>query len=159
MSAVERAARLQRAIQLFSNIRRLDEKAVIPSLLICHAYLECYSTSSVPLTSAAINSLIDAARRRPEVFAERPNIAAHFGDVDPQTGRSATLERQLRRYARIAAEKSTSDVLVLQAYCAWMLGDSRRAAESLSKAEELLAGGEQALPQIQLLIAALRYAL
>ncbi len=145
----------------------------LPHLLSAHAYLECCIDTGQQ-TDSALRSLIGvarvypeafaelaAARREPETYPDRPNLAACFGDF--QGGHSPTLDRQMRLYLRTASVATpTLNSLVLQAYCAWVLDDATRARQVLDLAEAQLESAvlsPQGFEEWRNLIAALRYAL
>jgi hypothetical protein len=176
----QRTLALRRAGRLLGAARDLTKTGQSPSsaapdelpildVLEAHAHLECGRSSGL-FAGQALNCLMQAARDDPDTFYrlaqarrnagdERP-IAAYFGDY--RDGRSSLLERQMLQYLRVATvEKPTVDSLVLQAYCAWMLDDSNRAARALDEAENALreCTADRRSENWSGLIAALRYAL
>ena len=78
--------------------------------------------------------------------------------MDAQTGRSPTLDRTMRFYVRASTYAPSVENFVLEAYCAWILGDNRRSQIALDRADELIrsVGGDPG--GLGRLIAALRYA-
>lgn len=151
--AQDRVEKLRRTIRLLSNVRDLNAEDPVPCLLLTHAYLDRGQLST------ALNALIAAAHRRPEEFRDGSKLAAYFGDVDPRSGRSEALERQVRSYLGRAGVGPTVDGYVLEAYWAWVLADKTRSRQALDKAEALLAEGKVGSPNVGELIAALRYAM
>lgn len=123
---------LVRAMQRLRMASELDRQAAVPLLLMAHLALE----QERPLQ--AVDDLLAALRRAQSVFTGAPGeFDAYFGDASA-TGRSAFLEMQMRRYARIAElNPGSPSAQALQAYCAWRLGDSGAAQLALGQVEQL----------------------
>ena len=119
----ERLSEAQWALRV---VRDLDRDAYIPCLLLAHVALKKHQVA------AAITYLTDAVRRRPALFAERPDLASYFGDPK-------RLERTAREHLRIGDENPSPPNYALQAYCAWVLDDRVRVKDALDKmtAEDL----------------------
>lgn len=123
---------LVRAMQRLRMASELDRQTAVPLLLMAHLALE----QERPLQ--AVDDLLAALRRAQSVFTGAPGeFDAYFGDASA-TGRSAFLEMQMRRYARIAElNPGSPSAQALQAYCAWRLGDSGAAQLALGQVEQL----------------------
>jgi hypothetical protein len=145
----------------------------LPQLLLAHTHLQRHMEAGRQF-GPAMFCLLAIARDYPEAFAEisaaRENpeahpdallLAAYFGDYE--NGRSVTLERQMQAYMRVApTDRRALDDLVLEAYCALVLGDlprSRRALEAADAALKDRPPEPRRADQWSTLIAALRYAL
>ena len=175
----ERSLRLGHAQRLFvaaSELTKAGQKSVTDSapelpilnVLEAHTHLEASRTSGISISEALL-CLARAARYDPDTFhrlaqarrnegAER-SLASYFGDY--RDGRSGNLERQMLQYVRTTTDSSDLESMLLQAYCAWMLGDSQRAARALNEAEKTLRerAADRSSENWNGLIAALRYAL
>jgi len=149
----EHHQKIRRAERLLASACALDAEAHVPHLLMAHAALDQGHRS------VALQHLIVATARRPEILRERPDLASHFGDFQTATGRSPYLEAQMRQVLQQATSEMTADGHVLSAYCAWALGEAQRARAALDKADELLVRGKRASRGLDQLIHALRYAL
>lgn len=125
--------KLARAVQQFKLVRELDQQAALPSLLTAHASLE----QERPWL--ALHALIEAFERNPYLFSpEFATIDEFFGDAEGETGRSAYLESQMRRYLRTGVFNLDSpEAHGLSAYCAWRLGDTDGARQAAQRATEL----------------------
>jgi len=178
-AAEERSLRLSDAERLFGAARELmsvGQESVTSSapelpilnVLEAHAHLEGSRTSGVAINEALL-CLARAARCDPDTFyrlsqarrnegAER-SLATYFGDY--RDGRSGNLERQMLQYVQATTDSSDLESLLLQAYCAWMLGDSQRASRALNEAEKTLRerAADRSSENWNGLVAALRYAL
>lgn len=85
----------------------------------------------------AAGQLLRAWERKPDLLADPRDIDPYFGDSDEQRTRSQFLETQMRRYVRIGELNPGSPVAhLLEAYCAWRLGDEPRARAAAKRAEE-----------------------
>ncbi len=121
---VRAQARAARELTNVSTLRR-DLPSAIPLLLLAHLDLERDRITS------AITHLAEAAERYPRVFLDHPDLRGYFGE-------ERLFEAQLREYIRVGTQNPDSpEALVLEAYCAWQLGDNRRAAAALESAEEI----------------------
>ncbi len=150
----ERNEKLQRSMWLLGKVRDMKSDAYLPCLLMCHGMIHRGQHQE------AILNLINAARRNPSAFGDLPQLARFFGDFDEKTGRSAFLDAQARSLAAVvSAGTATVDGAVFEAYCARLLGDNRRAALALTKAEESLRTGAGGNERVKVLITALRYGL
>lgn len=149
----EQAEDFRRIIALLNIVRSLDAQATVPCRLLCHATLE------EGRFKQAMNNLITAVRRDPAVLRDGPNIASFFGDFDPQSGRSANLDEQMRQHVRPSEGDDSIDSFVLQAYCAWVLGDKTRARLALERAAEAIEQRKSGSIHVDRVIHALRYAL
>jgi hypothetical protein len=145
----------------------------LPQLLLAHTHLQRNMEAGRHIGPAMFCLLaiardypeafaeISAARENPEAHADILLLAAYFGDYE--NGRSVTLERQMQAYMRVApAERRAVDDLVLEAYCALVLGDLPRSRRALEAAEAALKNRPpepRRADQWSTLIAALRYAL
>jgi hypothetical protein len=119
--AEDQAEALARARLGLAAVNRLDEEAYLPSLLLIHTALEQGQVQS------AIGHLTRLVQRRPTVFAERPDLAAYFGDPE-------VLEGQMRSLLRIGDESpDQAGAYALQAYCAWVLNDQARLKYALDR--------------------------
>src|SRR5262249_37247176 len=116
-STEDRFEQLAIARRLYMSVLQMDRTAYIPALLCTHAALgkEQYE--------AAMDSLLDAVKRHPGIFAERPDIAAYFGEAE-------VFDEQCRKFLRAgetSAEKERSEASgssaswIMQSYCAWQL--------------------------------------
>jgi len=123
--------KLVRAVQQFQMVRIIDQKAGLPLVLMAHGVLEREQPT------LAVRYLLEAWKRQPELFtAQAEPIDKYFGDTVPQGGSSAVLQNQLRRYRRIGdLNPEAPEALVLQAYCAWRLGDYGRTRETVEALE------------------------
>ncbi len=133
------AEKLAAAIQRLKMARILDRKASLPVLLVAHALLEQEQAT------AAVYYLTDAFQRDPAIFEATPReLDRYFGDVADDGATSGVLEAQLRRYRRVAElNPEAPDALILQAYCAWRLGEAERARQTLDQLDTLaLSGGK-----------------
>lgn len=155
-ASVDLAARqssLRRASALLANVRKLDEQDPVPCIVLGQVALERGQEG------ACLNNLIAAASRRAETFRDGPSPATYYGDFDEQTGRSQRFEQQVRRYLRTASEGNALDGTVLEAYCAWALGDKPRARAAIARAKAMMLEGTDGSKDIKKLIDALQYAL
>lgn len=122
----EKLARTQHWLEAISS---LDRQAALPLVLKAHVALEKEQMV------VAVAALLEAVKRKPEIFLEKPDLNAYFGN--PQT-----LEKQMRRFVSAAQyNPNEPKAHVLTAYCAWVLwarGDSdlgrvRQSLETLEK--------------------------
>ena len=144
---------LRRVVRLLSGVRDLDADKYLPCLLLGHVAMERGQVAT------AMNSLIVAARRDPELFRKGPALATYYGDYDEKTGRSEYLDGQMRNYLGALSEATTTNELVLHAYCALTLDDRLRARESLDKAFAQLRSGARNSEGLAGLIFAMQYGL
>lgn len=121
----DRASQLARAVGLLTNLRNLDRKSYLPSMLLIHASMERGEAESMLFN---IFTLVD---RYPDVFRQPPNIQQYFGDP-------AVYEAQVRRHLRFGDSGSaTLRGYVVQAYASWALQDKPRVREALNKIDQL----------------------
>ena len=144
---------LRRVVRLLAGVRDLDANECLPCLLLGHVAMERGQVAT------ALNSLIAAAKRDPELFRKGPALASYYGDYDEKTGRSEYLDGQMRNYLGALSEATTTNELVLQAYCALTLDDRPRARESLDKAFAQLRSGARNSEGLAGLIFAMQYGL
>lgn len=124
-TAEDRYEQLAVARRLYASVLDLDRAAYMPALLSAHAALE------QDHFEVAIRHLLEAQRRRPGIFSERPDVAGYFGDPE-------LLEAQVRRFVRIGEQLPNSGAAwATQCYCAWVLQDPIRLRESLDRMEKL----------------------
>ena len=149
------AEKLAAAIQRLKMARILDRQAALPVLLVAHALLEQEQAT------AAVYYLTDAFQRDPAIFEAAPReLDRYFGDVADDGATSGVLEAQLRRYRRVAElNPEAPDALVLQAYCAWRLGEAERARQTLDQLDTLAMSGGKVSGELLDFGAALRKAL
>jgi hypothetical protein len=127
-NAEDRIEKLSRVADEFASIRRLHVKTPIPLLVTLHASLTRGQTAH------ATHILFDLVLSYPRVFADRPNIGSLYGDEE-------LFKEQMLQYARLGeSQPNVADAFALQAYCAWALGDMARAAQSITRADELAVG-------------------
>ncbi len=124
-----------RAASSLDGVQEVDRGAALPALLAAHIALEQGRVVS------ATRAILDAARRDPTLFvAELTNkrpLASYFGDFDAASGRSAVLQAQMLRYLQ-AGEVSpqSASAQVLEAYCAFRLGEFARVNGALDRAQK-----------------------
>lgn len=149
------AEKLAAAIQRLKMARILNRQAALPVLLVAHALLEQEQAT------AAVYYLTDAFQRDPAIFEAAPReLDRYFGDVADDGATSGVLEAQLRRYRRVAElNPEAPDALVLQAYCAWRLGEVERAHQTLDQLDTLAMSGAKVSGELLDFGAALRKAL
>ncbi len=125
---------LDQAVRKLRQARDLDSTADLPSILLLHAALE------QDRPSLAIVYLTDAFRRNPEVFRNVPEaLDTCFGDSEGGQKRSEWLVAQMRRYTHHGDMNPKSvEAQLLQAYCAWRLGDLPRVRSTALTALTLL---------------------
>ncbi len=125
---------LAQAERMAISARDMDERAVIPCLIVAHAALE---REQMVL---ALNNIMMAARRDPAIFRDRVDVAGLFGDPN-------LLDQQMRRFVRTAEFNSEAiQAHLLTAYCAWMLRDESRLRPALKTLGEVpidVAGQEE----------------
>ncbi len=113
--------RLYRAIDVLNLVREVDRDAALPLVLVAHGRLE------LEQPTAALMCLMKAYQRDPRVFLERRPIDEFFGDA--KNGKSVYLDQQMRRYLEMGAvNPGSTEARVIEAYCAWRLGESDRLA-------------------------------
>lgn len=123
--------RLVQAARELRMVDTLDDDAVA-FLLLAHIALE----QERPMTAAAY--LLRAWKSDPSLFRNDITIDAYFGDADDSDTQSLFLEAQMRRYVQIGSVNPASPVAqVLEAYCAWRLGDRVRVREAVERADVL----------------------
>lgn len=123
--------KLAQAIQQLRLVRDLDSAAYLPVLLMAHAYLEQERPTQ------ATDTLLQAFAREPDLLkleASQP-FDRFFGDALTEGARSTYLTVQMRRYWRTGGD--TEGAKVLEAYCAWRLGERVQALEAIGAIEKL----------------------
>jgi hypothetical protein len=125
---------LFQAVGELKMVRDLDEASHEPLLLLTHLCLE----QERPMLASVY--LLEAYERHPDLFSGDPAaMHAYFGDLDEDDGTSAVLEAQLRRYVQIGSlNQNSPNARLLEAYCAWRLGDRARAVDAARAAIEIL---------------------
>jgi len=133
------ASLLDDAVRKLRQARNLDSPSELPTLLMLHAALE------QDRPTLAIVHLVDAFRKNPEVFTlPQERLNACFGDSEEGQKPSEVLAAQMRRYAHIGDLNPNSvDSQLLQAYCAWRLGDETRVQAAAQAAALLLRDAPQ----------------
>lgn len=124
-AAEDRYEQLAVARRLYSSVLEMDHSAYLPALLSVHAAIgkEQYEV--------ALASLLEALKRHPALFAERPDISEYFGEAD-------LLDEQSRRFLRAGeANAQSASSWMMQAYSAWQLKDSARLQEAVKSLEQL----------------------
>ena len=148
--------KLSRAIQQLRMVRDLDDKSYLAPLLMAHAYLEQERLAQ------ALQALMDAFRRAPDFLTlemEHP-FDRLFGDAPGEGERSAYLAAQMRRYQVISDVTTDSlDSKVLEAYCAWRLGERMRAREAVDAIEKLAPSDPRKSETLLIFAAGMRAAL
>jgi len=144
--------KLARAVQQLTLVRDLDKASFVSPLLMAHAYLE------QERPGMAIDSMLRAYERNPDLLsAEGEAIDGYFGDVQDDADRSAFLQAQMRRYARIGTLNPTSpEALAMEAYCAWRLRDFIHARQVAERASEMARSREDARAGLLDFLAALQ---
>ena len=105
--------------------RDAEPRAFEPLILMAHCALERNKIVY------ALTCLSEAARRNPNFFVEKFDPGAYFGD-------RRNYERQLQRYVRVTTEQQPSpESLIIEAYCAALLGDAERARAATERAEKM----------------------
>ena len=123
--AEQRIEAFWRAHELLESARELNPDSYVPPLLLVHTALAKRQLET------AMNSLILAVRRNPNLFADEVDVAAFFGD-------STLLAEQVRPYLRVGDDNpDLAAAWGLQAYCAWILRDSSRVETALDQMKQL----------------------
>ncbi len=139
----DRTERLSQAQDALTSILYINPVAQTPALLCVFLALEREQVHF------AMNKLLQAVERNPDLFREKPDLAQYFGDPK-------LLTAQLRKFALVdEVRRSDPASLAIQAYCAWLLDDIprvRRALEAATRAAE----GSPLAPSIELLDTAMR---
>ena len=104
-------------------IRRLDRESYKSSLLAFHAALMLDRNA---LATAHLRVLIE---RHPQVFVEKEDISEYFGD-------SSKYQDQLHELVGLPDDSPPGD-LAIKSYCAWRLGDTTTARQTIERAVEL----------------------
>jgi hypothetical protein len=121
----DRYEQLAVARRLYGSVLTLDKMGYLPAMLGAHAALEKEQHEQ------AIVFLMEAVKRHPALFSDRPDISTYFGDA-------SLLEEQARRYVRVAEQAGGSGMnWALQAYAAWVLKDALRLREALDGLENV----------------------
>ncbi|MDX2200092.1 MAG: hypothetical protein SF069_14110 [Phycisphaerae bacterium] len=125
-TTVEHYVQLENTARELESWRRNDTANYVPALLLGHVALERDALTH------ALTALSDATRRNPELFVQKIDPGAYFGDRE-------VFQKQLRKYIRTRTDagEESPEALVVEAYCALQLGDKIRAKEATEKAEKL----------------------
>ena len=115
--------RYDAALVMFSSVRRLDRESHKSSLLAFHAAL---MLDRYALATAHLRLLIE---RHPEVFVEKESISQYFGDP-------SKYEDQLHELVVLSDDSPVGD-LAIKCYCAWRLGDTTTARQTIERAVEM----------------------
>lgn len=122
--------RMFKALQGLELVQDLDAKNGLAPLLLAHIALE----RQRPLY--ATHLFVRAYERDPAVFGPDHSLHSYYGDVSAD-GISPRLDSQMRLYARATEElRSSGAVALLEAYCAFRLGDSARARDAVLRFEQ-----------------------
>jgi hypothetical protein len=146
-------AELFRALQRLTLARSMNSSDYVAPLLMGHISLERERPAQ------AIVYLVNAYERHPTLLEEGPAfLQQYFGDSEE--GRpSRVLQAQLRRYLRIGEINAGSpEALVLEAYCAWGLGDAGRTRDAVERYTKTIARTPDMAPVMTTFIEALRAA-
>jgi hypothetical protein len=140
---VDRTERLSQAQDALTSILYINPYAQTPALLCVFLALEREQIHF------AMNKLLQAVQRNPDLFRERPDLAQYFGDPK-------LLTAQLRKFALgDEAFRGNAASLAIQAYCAWLLDDIPRVRGALEAAARAAEGSPLA-SSIELLDTAMR---
>ncbi len=127
---IDELASVHASLRGLRNLVPRDD--VLPSWLAAHVALEREQMT------VAVTHLLNVVERDQDVFTNLEPLVSSFGDYDEVSEGSATLRRQMRRYAR-AGDLNRGSMLAqaLQAYAAWVIGDSRQVEAALRQARRL----------------------
>ncbi len=129
---------LSHASRRLIMLRDLDDQNHLPPLLLTHVFLE----QDRPL--AASGFLIDAFKRNPDLLDDARAIRKYFGDADEHAETSLYLSEQMRRFVRIGELNPKSPpAQLLEAYCAFQLGDTARARRAAERAIDAAQGADE----------------
>lgn len=123
--AVAPREEMARAVSMLEGLRAVRRDDYVPDLLLLHAAL---ARSQI---ATAGRHLLELVLRRPAFFQERPDVASYFGDPK-------LLEEQMNAYVRVGDENPHApEAQALQAYCAFILGDTSRVRLTLDAMSKL----------------------
>lgn len=110
---------------------------------------------------AAVQNLLAAVERNPELFSsEAGDFDTYFGDAEGEDARSDHLESQMRRYRRISElNPGSPEALALTVYCAWRLGDTVGAGQSMESLEQMVQDDPETPERLLIFVGAMKLAL
>lgn len=114
--------RLAQAMRAIRTAERSAPRSATVALLVAHAALEQGNQRQ------AVAGIFAAVEHDPAVFASHPPVAEWFGNA-------GVMAKQLRAYTLYrSTETDLAQPMVIQAYCAWLLGDKVLARQSADRA-------------------------
>lgn len=123
-TVAQRAQTLDRAAQMLEKSKRRNPQDFLPRLLLAHVAFERAQVAY------GLENLAEAVRCNPELFVQKTDVGAYCGD-------RTVYERQLRRYIQAGSqENAPPEATILEAYCAFMLNDTARAASAADAAQK-----------------------
>lgn len=119
-----RMPKLILAMRRMENVCKALPNEFLPRLLLAHLAFERGQAVF------GMSCLAEAVARRPTLFVDDYDVGQWFGERD-------VFEKQLRRYVQSSRTgKASPETLVVEGYCAFLLGDKKRAMAAVNLADK-----------------------